>query len=165
METITQPNFVDDGIAFYQIQGNIQLQEVMLSQFMGAIAAFEGFWIVDPPSISRRHLNPGNLRPVGASTGFQGFTTEAEGWAALRRQVLINIGRGLTLNEFFLGKEGVYPGYSPLGDPGNKPEQIEAYIAFVAKHTRMSREINLLTYFPDLTKKKYLSTLYWGFRL
>jgi len=162
--TIPQPVFEEDGVLFYQIQDNIFLQEAMLLTFMFAIAVFEGFYIMDPPSISRRNMNPGNLRPIGASTGFQGFSSEMEGWNALRKQVLINIGRGLTLNEFFLGKDNVYPGYSPLGDPGNDPTDIENYIAFVASHLRISREMDLRFYFPNLAKGGFVSTLYWGFR-
>ena len=63
--------------------------------------------------------NPGNLRTWGSlptSRGFAVFPTCEAGWAALRQQVQRNINRGLTLEEFFGGKPGVYPGYAPAAD-------------------------------------------------
>jgi hypothetical protein len=43
----------------------------------------------------------------------------ATGEAALQHQVDLNIGRGLTLDEFFAGKQGVYAGYAPAADSNN----------------------------------------------
>jgi hypothetical protein len=43
-----------------------------------------------------------------------------DGWNALYSQIQTNIGRGLTLNEFFAGKPGVYAGYAPSAD-SNSP--------------------------------------------
>lgn len=42
-----------------------------------------------------RNNNPGNLRPVGASTGFQKFETMQEGLAALDKDLQIKGGRGV----------------------------------------------------------------------
>ena len=67
--------------------------------------------------------NPGNLRTWGdlpTSSGFAVFPTCEAGWDALRRQVQRNVDRGLTLEEFFAGKAGVYPGYAPAAD-SNQP--------------------------------------------
>lgn len=67
--------------------------------------------------------NPGNLRSWGSlpvSRGFAVFPTCEAGWAALRQQVQRNVDRGLTLEEFFGGKPGVYPGYAPAAD-NNQP--------------------------------------------
>ena len=67
--------------------------------------------------------NPGNLRTWGSlpvSRGFAVFPTCDAGWAALRQQVQRNVNRGLTLEEFFAGKTGVYPGYAPAAD-NNQP--------------------------------------------
>lgn len=67
--------------------------------------------------------NPGNLRSWGTlptSGGFAVFPSCDAGWAALRSQVGRNIDRGLTLEEFFGGKAGVYPGYAPAAD-ANQP--------------------------------------------
>lgn len=166
---IPQPLFEQDGKLFYQVQDNLILQEVQLVAFMMAIAVFEGFFI--PPSDSRypskatRNNNPGNIRPVGASEGFQKFNTAEEGWAVLRKQVLLNISRGLSLEEFFLGGEtadgGYYPGYSPVAD--NSVEIMENYISFVAQHTNMARDIDLRAYFPNLAKGGLKSTMIQGF--
>ena len=159
---MVEPTMERDGMVFFQIQGNVLLQEVMLAQFMAAIAAFEGFW--KEGSIAQENNNPGNIRPVGAKTGFQKPLTVEEGWKLLRKQVLINVSRGLTLDEFFLGKEDVYPGYTPLGDPGNTPEILENYISFVSEATRIPRGYDLRLYFPNLTKNAIESSVLWGFR-
>ena len=94
-----------------------------------AIAQEEGF--NTPGTIAQRNNNPGNLRSwpgAGSSSGYAQFSTLAAGWAALYSQIQTNINRGLTMNEFFAGKPGVYAGYSPSAD-GNQPA---AYAAFVA---------------------------------
>lgn len=89
----------------------------LVDKIAAAIARFEGFYV--PNSRAQRNNNPGNLRRWGNTPvvdGFASFPTLEAGWAALRRQVEINIGRGLTLNEFFAGKPGVYAGYAPASD-------------------------------------------------
>lgn len=82
-----------------------------------AIATQEGFYISG--SIAQRNHNPGNLRSWGARpirNGYAYFDTDEDGWNALYQQIDKNIGRGLTLEEFFGGKPGVYSGYSPAAD-------------------------------------------------
>ncbi len=67
--------------------------------------------------------NPGNLRTWGSlpvSRGFAVFPSCEAGWEALRHQVQRNVDRGLTLEEFFAGKMGVYAGYAPTAD-NNQP--------------------------------------------
>ncbi len=94
-----------------------------------AIARMEGFFTAG--SIAQRQNNPGNLRSWGSVpvvNGYARFSTPEEGWAALRRQVELNIGRGLTLQEFFGGKPGIYAGYSP-GSDGNDPRGYAQYVA------------------------------------
>ena len=71
--------------------------------------------------------NPGNLRAPGGGPIRQ-FSTLEEGIGAGKSQVDRNIGRGLTLNEFFAGKKGVYPGWAPKADKNNPA----AYAAWVA---------------------------------
>lgn len=71
-----------------------------------------------------RNNNPGNLRAGPGATGVDSrgiaiFPDYATGQAALEHQVDLNIGRGLTLDEFFAGKPGVYPGYAPAADSNN----------------------------------------------
>lgn len=80
-----------------------------------------------------RNNNPGNLRAGPGSTGVDSrgiaiFPDQATGEAALQRQVDLNIGRGLTLDEFFGGKAGVYAGYAPAADSNNP----SAYASTVA---------------------------------
>jgi hypothetical protein len=77
--------------------------------------------------------NPGALRSgtgmIGvSSTGIAIFPDLATGEAALERQVQLNIDRGLTLDEFFGGKPGVYAGYAPAAD-SNRPYQYAANVA------------------------------------
>jgi hypothetical protein len=94
-----------------------------------AIATFEGYYI--PGSLSQRNNNPGNLRSWGGlptRDGYASFPTPEDGWRALRRQIELNIGRGLTLDEFFGGKEGVYAGYAPAAD-NNQPGNYARYVA------------------------------------
>ena len=93
----------------------------LTSDLAAAIARFEGSC---PSPESCRNFNPGNLRAgpgqVGTdSRGFAIFPDYATGEAALERQVDLNIGRGLSLQEFFAGKPGVYPGYAPAADSNN----------------------------------------------
>lgn len=104
------------------------------------IAEMEGFYKTN--SRSQRQNNPGNLRRWGKTPvvdGFCNFPTAAEGWNALRRQVDKNVGRGLTLYEFFGGKPNVYPGYAPDSD-GNKSRR---YAEFVAKRVGIPADVPL----------------------
>ena len=77
--------------------------------------------------------NPGALRAgpgqIGTSaSGFAIFPDYATGEAALENQIQLNIGRGLTLQQFFAGQRdasgnvipGGYPGYAPAAD-ANQP--------------------------------------------
>jgi hypothetical protein len=89
----------------------------LIEQIAKAIATMEGFFKAN--TIAQRNNNPGNLRSWGSApvvNGYAKFATAEEGWAALRAQIKKNIGRGLTLEEFFTGKPGVYPGYAPAAD-------------------------------------------------
>lgn len=98
--------------------------------------------------------NPGNLRTWGSlptSGGFAVFPTCEAGWDALRRQVERNVDRGLTLEEFFAGKAGVYPGYAPAAD-SNQPF---VYASNVSTWTGIPLGVPLdsmtsgVSYFPD----------------
>lgn len=107
-----------------------------------AIATMEGFF--SPGSVAARHNNPGNLRSWGSTPvvgGYAQFATEADGWAALYDQIEKNIGRGLTLQEFFGGKPGVYAGYSPSADANNPA----AYAQYVAGRAGISPTVALNT--------------------
>jgi hypothetical protein len=100
-----------------------------VSDLAQAIAQFEGF--NSPGSIAARNNNPGNLRSWGSNPvvgGFASFPTPEAGWAALESQVQTNINRGLTLNEFFGGKPGVYGGYAPAAD-SNQPATYASTVA------------------------------------
>jgi hypothetical protein len=119
---------------------------MLLMHFAWALATFEGFFI--PDSISQKNNNPGNLRPVGASSGFQRFETPELGWERLLHQIKLNISRDLTLKQFFLGKEGVYPGYAPLGD--NAPEVMKNYLNYMSDQTGIPLTARLADYFPNL---------------
>ncbi len=107
-----------------------------------AIAKQEGFYV--PNSLAQRNNNPGNLRTWGSNpivSGYAQFATPDAGWNALYSQIQTNINRGLTLNEFFAGKPGLYPGYSPSADQ-NSPI---AYANFVSQHIGIDPNIPLNT--------------------
>jgi len=121
-----------------------------------AIAKKEGFYV--PGSIAARNNNPGNLRSWGSTpivSGYAKFATVQDGWNALYSQIQTNIGRGLTLNEFFAGQRddlgnvilGGYSGYAPSKD-GNQPI---AYAAFVGSQVGIPVDVplNALTGGPD----------------
>ena len=63
-----------------------------------------------------------------APNGIALFPDWATGRAACDRQIQLNIDRGLTLEEFFAGKPGVYAGYAPAA-VGNDPANYSATIA------------------------------------
>ena len=140
------PIIEESGVSFYLVEGDTAFQWMLLLHFAQAIATFEGFYI--DGSKAQRNNNPGNLRPIGASTGFRVFETANQGWERLVNQIEINVKRGLTLEEFFLGKKGVYPGYAPLGD--NPEDVMENYLNFMSKQTGIPRDAILLNYFPML---------------
>jgi hypothetical protein len=104
-------------------------RDQLIDAIVAAIARMEGYH--KPNSIAQRNRNPGNLRSWGTLPtvgGYAQFPTEAAGLAALRRQVSRNIGRGLTMYEFFGGKPGVYPGYAPAAD-SNHPREYAEFVA------------------------------------
>ena len=96
-----------------------------------AIARFEGFF--QSGSVAARNHNPGNLRAgtgqIGTDArGYAIFADDAAGFAALDNQIDLNVARGLSLDEFFAGKPGVYAGYAPSAD-ANNPTQYAATVA------------------------------------
>lgn len=101
----------------------------LIDSLAQSIATMEGFF--KPNTIAQRNNNPGNLRRWGANpvqNGYAVFNTPEEGWAALRKQIQLNVNRGLTLEEFFGGKTGVYPGYAPSAD-SNDPANYARFVA------------------------------------
>lgn len=107
----------------------------LIDSIAEAIATMEGFY--SDGSVSQRNGNPGNLRSWGTrpiANGYVRFlkpdgTPDPDaGWKALKSQIQKNIARGLTLIEFFGGKVGVYPGFSPAAD-SNKPVVYAQYVA------------------------------------
>ena len=111
-----------------------------------SISEMEGWNLAG--SRCRRNNNPGNLRSwkgVPVEGGYAKFPTPAEGWNALRRQVEVNIGRGLTLYQFFGGKKGVYAGYAPAGDD-NKPRH---YAEYVASRVKVPADVPLNTLYSE----------------
>ena len=101
----------------------------LIDSIAQAIANMEGY--NTPGSIAQRQNNPGNLRSWGSApivNGYAQFPTPEAGWNALYSQIQRNIDRGLTLEEFFAGKPGVYAGYSPSSD-ANRPAEYAQYVA------------------------------------
>ncbi len=93
----------------------------MIDDIAQAIGTQEGFYN-GTSRIAIQNNNPGNLRSWGTRpivNGYASFPTLADGFAALDRQIVLNINRGLTLYEFFGGGKGYY-GYAPSAD-GNSP--------------------------------------------
>ena len=101
-----------------------------IQDIAGGITRFEG--ACSSPGVCTNN-NPGNLRagPGSIGTDARGFAIFPDfqtGEAALERQVQLNVDRGLTLDEFFGGKAGVYPGYAPAADKNN-PGQYAGTVA------------------------------------
>jgi hypothetical protein len=101
-----------------------------LTELAAAITRQEG--ACSAPGVCRNN-NPGNLRAYASgqpvdSRGIRIFPDFASGQAALIAQEQYNINRGLTLDEFFAGKPGVYPGYAPHGDGANDPGIYAAHV-------------------------------------
>lgn len=132
----------------------------LINGIAAAIATMEGYHLTEDqarakklayPSVARRNNNPGNLRSWGANpvkNGYAVFPNPDEGWAALRAQIAKNIGRKLTLEEFFAGKPGVYGGYAPAED-SNHPKQ---YAAFVGRSIGVPVEVPLNSLVQTPTK-------------
>jgi len=94
---------------------------VTLSDLAAAITRMEGS--CSAPGVCRNN-NPGNLRAYAAgqpvdSRGIRIFPDYQSGYDALLTQERVNISKGLTVDEFFGGKPGVYPGYAPAADRNN----------------------------------------------
>ena len=107
-----------------------QCDEPLVEAIARAIATREGFYVEG--SLAQRNNNPGNIRRWGSwpiRDGYVHFSVLDAGWRALRRQVALNIWKGLTLYEFFGGKPYVYYGYAPAKDNNNP----KAYAEYVAK--------------------------------
>lgn len=111
--------------------GNFDIQKLygdLLWRMAYAIARMEGYF--QPGTVAERNNNPGNLRRWGSrpvKDGFAVFPDHIAGWNALFSQIHRNIGRDLTLNEFFAGKPGVYPGYAPAAD-NNRPYDYAEFV-------------------------------------
>ena len=74
----------------------------MLQDLMNAIARMEGFFNTGN-TVAKRNNNPGNLMYAGQrgaigkdSSGFAIFGSIEDGWAALKRQIELDAGRGHT---------------------------------------------------------------------
>ncbi len=101
----------------------------LVDQLAEAIAAVEAGSKKNPRSV--RNNNPGNLRTWGdypVDEGYVKFPDWATGMAALKHQIEKNIARGLTLGEFFAGKEGVYGGFAPKGDNNDPAAYLDTIV-------------------------------------
>lgn len=112
----------------------------LLEALTTAIEKYEAGTRANPRS--ERNNNPGNLRTWGSfpvEGGYVKFPDKETGENALREQIAKNIARGLTLEEFFGGKQGVYGGFAPAKD-NNNPEK---YAATVAKEIGVDPNVPL----------------------
>lgn len=109
------------------------------------IAYMEGYF--EKGTIPQKYNNPGDLRSWGAypvQNGFVIFPSPLDGWNALMEQVWLNINRGLTLREFFQGKEGVYPGYDKTNP---------FYADFISKYSHIPIDgITIADYIQSVTQ-------------
>lgn len=110
------------------------MNENLVMMLAEAIAHFEGFYGIH--TVANKNNNPGNLRNWDknlpkSSGGYDIFPNRAAGFSALYRQIIKNIGRGLTLEEFFAGKDGVYAGYAPKSDKNPTDNYVMFVIQFL----------------------------------
>ena len=101
-----------------------------LDDLAAAITRMEGS--CSAPGVCTNN-NPGNLRAGPGQTGTDSrgvaiFPDFATGQSALLNQEQLNVNRGLTLSEFFSGKQGVYSGYAPAAD-SNSPSAYTGNVA------------------------------------
>ena len=86
-----------------------------------------------------RNNNPGNLRPVGASDGFQGFATPEEGLNAMRDDLRVKVtGRSKAMAGKF--GEGYQPTLANVINTWAPPTENDTknYVDFVAKNSGLS---------------------------
>ena len=108
---------------------------------LGAIAGVESGG--NPNALSVRNNNAGNLMTGGR---YNQYATKGAGDQAALAQIDRNIARGLTLNEFFGGKPGVYPGWAPADDgrtPALRGNNPAAYAARVARQLGINPNVPL----------------------
>jgi enamine deaminase RidA (YjgF/YER057c/UK114 family) len=83
-----------------------------------------------PPAGNASVNNPGNLRPVGASTGFQQFATPEDGMNALVNDITAKAsGKSAVMGTLPPTLRNIITKYAPVADNNNP----DAYTAFVAK--------------------------------
>lgn len=135
---------------------DVWTMEDLVDALAGAIARQEGFYVAG--SKAQRNHNPGNLRPwpgcrLAVADGMIRFASDADGWRQLRAQVRKNIGRDLTLAEFFGGQRdesgavipGGYYGYAPAADK-NDPS---GYARTVGRAVGLATDVPLMEVLGD----------------
>jgi hypothetical protein len=108
----------------------------LVDDLQAAITRFEN---TNPAYNNPCALTAGPGATGRAPNGIALFPDLSTGRAACDRQIQLNIDRGLTLEEFFAGKPGVYPGYAPAV-AGNDPAN---YSATVARWLGISSDVPL----------------------
>lgn len=102
-----------------------------------------------------RNQNPGNMRPVGSSTGFQTFSSPQEGLEAMRRDLMAKItGKSKAMG----GKEPTLSNVISTWAPPSENDT-KSYIDFVAKKTGLSpdavlTEADLDSLIPAMIEKE-----------
>lgn len=138
-----------------------------IDSLSNAIARMEGYNVAG--SLAQRNNNPGNLRSgqgqIGMDAkGYAIFATPEAGFAALQNQVNLNVGRGLTLEEFFAGKPGVYSGYAPSADsndPTNYANTVAGWLGIDPNTTLSSLspgDFRVVPLHPHSTEPKQASS-------
>jgi len=90
--------------------------------------------IIRMENVNPRYNNPGAIFDTSKNQ-LRTYPTYEAGYAALLNQVRLNVNRGLTLEEFFGGKPGVYPGYAPVAPGIHSTNDPQNYANNVASWT------------------------------
>lgn len=90
--------------------------------------------IIRQENVNPVYNNPGAIFDVKANK-LRTYSTYEEGYQALINQVRLNVSRGLTLEEFFGGKPGVYPGYAPVAPGVHSTNNPNKYASNVSSWT------------------------------
>lgn len=106
----------------------------LVNDLANAIKRFE--------NVNPAYNNPGAIFDTKADK-LKRYDTYDQGWNALIHQVNLNIGRGLTLREFFAGKPGVYPGYAPRAGGIHSTNNPDNYAETVAGWLGISPDVPL----------------------
>lgn len=108
-----------------------------------AIYIFEGG--AHPNSLNVRSLNPGNLREVGATSGYRVFTSFAAGWQALVEDIQYKLDHHLTPTSTMVDFFNLYAPGADHNDPHGYAQFVCGWLT-----TALSKPVTIATAIGDI---------------